>query len=269
MRFAIQEDMLPGKTIREQFEQAQAMGFAGVEVWAAGLTPRVLELLAASEATGIPIAAVNHGQQHDLLHADRDEREQALADLRQSVVDGVDLGAQAVILVPHFGPPTLPDLFPYKSATQLAHDLLHNHLRTISDYVYALGIDLYIEPVNHYESYFVNRLADAAQVRRRIKDHPHVKISADLYHLALEEADLQAALRQVAADLGYIHLVDNNRRLPGQGMLDCGALLGTLRDVGYDGWVTLSAGRPGQNAPFAAQMQPALHSAMTMLRGLL
>jgi sugar phosphate isomerase/epimerase len=267
MRFAIQEDMLPGQTIRAQFEQAQSLGFAGVEVWAAGLSARVPDLLAASEATGVLIAAVNHGQQHDLLHADRDEREQALAELRQSVVDGVDLGAQAVILVPHFGPPTLPDLFPYKSVTQLAHDLLHNHLRTISDYVYALGIDLYIEPVNHYETYFVTKLADAAQVRRRIKDHPHVKISADLYHLALEEADLYGALRQYAADLGYIHLADSNRRLPGQGLLDCRAVLGTLGEVGYDGWVTVSCGRPGHNAPFAAQMQPAVRSAMTTLRG--
>lgn len=251
MRMAIQEDMLPGKTILDRFTAAKAMGFTGVEVWGRSLTERVPELAGAIEATGIVVSAINHGRQGRLLDPDREQRESALAEFRQSVVDGVDLGASGVILVPHFADPTLPDLTPYKSVVQLEYEMLHNHLRTLSDYVYAIGIDLYIEPINRYETHFINTLADAARVRRKIKDHPHIKIAADLFHMAIEETHIADALRQYKDDLGYIHLADSNRRLPGQGMTDFGAVAAALKDGGYDGWLSLECGYPGRNAEFA------------------
>lgn len=266
MRLAIQEDMLPGKSALERFQNARALGFQGVEVWGAGLTGRVPELAEAAEQTGVAISAVNHGNQGRLLDPDRAERERALAAFRQSVVDGVDLGAAGVILVPHFAGPTLPDLTPYKSVEQLEYEMLHNHLRTLSDYVYAIGIDLYLEPINHYETHFLNTLADAVKVRRKIKDHPHIKINADVFHMTLEEQDSIAALRQYANDIGYIHLADSNRRLPGQGMIDFAALGAVLAETGYDGWVALECGQPGKNADDAGQMMAQLPACLDCLR---
>ncbi len=266
MRLAIQEDMLPGQTTLERFQAAQSLGFQGVEVWGQGLTARVPEIVEAMQKTGLLISAVNHGQQSDLLHPDRTERERALAELRQSVVDGVDLGAAGVIVVPHFGTPAMPDLTPYKSVFQLEYELLHNHLRTLSDYVYAIGIDLYIEPINRYETHFLNTLADAIRVRRKIKDHPHVKICANVFHMAMEEASIPQSLRNYINDLGYIHLADNNRRLPGQGMTDFTAIATTLREAGYDGWVSLECGQPGCNAEQARHFMDALPIMMDTLR---
>jgi len=266
MRLAIQEDMLSGKTTLERFQNARALGFAGVEVWGKGLTPRVPELAQASAQTNVAISAVNHGRQGRLLDPDPAERERALAAFRQSVVDGVDLGAAGVILVPHFAEPTLPDLTPYKSVVQLEYEMLHNHLRTLSDYVYAIGIDLYIEPINRYETHFLNTLADAIKVRRKIKDHPHVKLSADVFHMAMEEQNSLQALRDYATDIGYMHLSDSNRRLPGQGMIDFSALASVLKDTGYSGWLALECGNPGQNAEYAHQFMADLPTSLDHLR---
>lgn len=266
MRFAIQEDMLPGKTALERFQNARALGFTGVEVWGKGLTPRVPEIAEAIEQTGVVVSAVNHGRQGRLLDPDRDEREQALAEFRQSVVDGVDLGASGVILVPHFDEPTLPDLTPYKSVVQLEYEMLHNHLRTLSDYVYAIGIDLYIEPINRYETHFLNTLADAIKVRRKIKDHPHVKLNADVFHMAMEERNSLQALREYAADIGHIHLSDSNRRLPGQGMIDFAAIAAVLKETGYSGWLALECGNPGHNTEYASQFMADLPASLEYLR---
>ncbi len=266
MRLAIQEDMLTGKTTLERFQNAHALGFSGIEVWGAGLTSRVPELAEAVEQTGIVISAVNHGRQGRLLDPDRDERERALAAFRQSVVDGVDLGAAGVILVPHFSEPTLPDLTPYKSVVQLEYEMLHNHLRTLSDYVYAIGIDLYIEAINRYETHFLNTLADVIKVRRKIKNHPHIKVNADVFHMAMEERDSPQVLREFASDLGYIHLADSNRRLPGQGMIDFSAIGAALNETGYQGWVALECGQPGQNAENAHEFMATLPAALDYLR---
>lgn len=264
MRLAIQEDMLPGKTLLEQFERARQLGFAGVEVWGRGLTSRVPEIVDALRATGLAVSAVNHGRQSDLLHPDRAERERALAELRQSIVNAVDLGAAGVIVVPHFGEPALPDLTPYKSLIQLEYELLHNHLRTLSDYVYAMGTDLYIEPINRYETHFMNTLADGVRIRRKIKDHPHIKLTADLFHMALEERDVAGTLHDYAGDVAYIHVADSNRRLPGRGLLDFAAIGAALKD--YAGWVSFEVGAPGNNHASARQMADDLPACLHFLK---
>jgi sugar phosphate isomerase/epimerase len=171
-----------------------------------------------------------------------------------------------VLVVPHYGAPTVPDLTPYKSVIQLQYELLHNHLRTLSDYVYAIGVDFYIQPVNRYETQFINNLADAVRVRRRIKDHPHVKIAPDLFHMALEETDLAGSIREHAADIGYIHLADSNRRLPGRGMTDFAAIAKSLSESNYEGWVTLSCGQPGHNAEFAKHILAELSACIERLK---
>jgi sugar phosphate isomerase/epimerase len=266
MRLAIQEDMLPGETPLEKCEQAKALGFQGIEYWGAGLTARVPDIVAAIQRTGVVAAAVNYGTQGQLINADRPSREAALAAFRACVVNAVDLHAAGVILIPHLGAPAVPDLTPYKSLAQLEFELLHNHLRTLSDYVYAIGVDLYIEPVNRYESQFINTLADAIRVRRKIKDHPHVKVAVDLFHAALEESDLVDGLRAYAADIGYIHVADSNRRLPGRGLIDFAAVGRTLTEISYNGWVTLACGQPGHNAEFAKQILNELPACIEVMR---
>jgi sugar phosphate isomerase/epimerase len=266
MRLAIQEDMLPGKTTLEQFENARALGIQGIEFWGRGLTARLPHIVDAMHQTGLAAAAVNYGDQGHLIAADRTVREAALAAFRAAVVDAVDIGASGVVLVPHLGAPAVPDLTPYKSVIQLEYELLHNHLRTLSDYCYAIGVDLYIQPVNRYETHFINTMADAVKVRRRIKDHPHIKIAPDLFHMALEERDTPAALREYAADIGYLHLADSNRRLPGSGLIDFTGIAGALNDGKYEGWVALACGQPGHNADSARFIYAELPACIARLK---
>src|SRR5690349_1327823 len=159
MKLAIQEDMLPGATPLEKCEEAKALGLQGIEYWGTGLTARVPDIVDAIQKTGVQAAAVNYGTQGRLIEADRPVREAALAAFRESVVNAVDMHAAGVIVVPHYGAPAVPDLAPYKSVIQLQHELLHNHLRTLSDYVYAIGVDFDIDPFKHFQGTFLNTLA--------------------------------------------------------------------------------------------------------------
>jgi sugar phosphate isomerase/epimerase len=266
MRLSIQEDMLPGETVLEKCQQAQALGIDGIEYWGAGLSARVPDIVTAIQKTGVAASAVNYGTQGQLINADRPLREAALAAFRACVVNAVDIHAAGVVVIPHVGPAAVPDLTPYKSLVQLEYELLHNHLRTLSDYVYAIGVDLYIEPVNRYETHFINTLADAIRVRRRIKDHPHVKIAADVFHTALEESDPAAAIRSCAGDIGYMHLADHNRRLPGQGMIDFSTIASALSETAYNGWVTLACGQPGHNVDQAKHFLNELPASIDLLK---
>ena len=169
MPIAIQEDMLTGSTMLEKFEHARALGAAGIEFWGAGLVETVPQIVEAMLATGVRAASVNHGRQSELLSPDPAERERALAQLRQSITCACDLGAAGVVFVPHFNAPILPDLSPWMTAAELEVELLYTHLRTLSDFADAMGVELYVEPINRYETHLLNRLEQAAAVTRRLK----------------------------------------------------------------------------------------------------
>jgi sugar phosphate isomerase/epimerase len=266
MKLSIQEDMLPGRTLLEKLENAKQLGIEGVEFWGHGLTERVPEIIAAIEQTGVLASSVCHGRQSRFLDPDSDERERALAELRRSLCDAVDIGAKGVTFIPHYDAPLLPDLTPFKSPIELEVELLVWHLRTLEDFAYAVGVELYIEPANRYMTHFINRLEQAAAIRHQIQDHPHVKIVADTFHMMLEESNPVQAIRDHGKDIGHIHLADSNRRLPGQGMIDFAAIAAALHEVGYDGWTVFECGTPTQNQPHAKQYMADLPESIAMLR---
>ncbi len=236
MPIAAQEHLLPGRSIMDKWTNARALSVDGVEVDAENLTTRVPDIAAAVDATGVRVAAVNLGRRDGYLSPLRDERESAISAMRQAMADAVDLNAAHVIFVPHYGPTRMPDLTPYRAPVELDAEMMIWLLRTVSDLAYALGIELDMLPVNHYETYFMTRLEHAVRFRRKIKDHAHVKIAVNLFHMALEEADWLGALREHLGHVGYIQVAEHNRRLPGQGMMDFAALAAALN--GYDGWLT-------------------------------
>jgi sugar phosphate isomerase/epimerase len=266
MRIAIQEDMLSGRSVVEKLENARLTGFEGVEFWAERLTERVPEIATAIEQTGIQAAAVNLGRRDGYLSPELRERERAISEMRQAMTNAVDIGAGHVVFVPHFGGPRMPDLTPYRSPIELESEMMVWLLRTVSDLAYAIGVELDMLPINHYETYFMNRLEQAALFRRKVKDHPHIKIAAGLFHMALEESNILEALRTHGKHIGYIHLADSNYRLPGQGMVDFAAASAVLREIEYDGWLTFACGDPGNNQPRAGHFMTELRTSLALVK---
>ncbi len=99
------------------------------------------------------------------------------------------------------------------------------------------GVTVLLEPLNRYECDYLNTLADALEAATEI-GAPNLKLLADTFHMNIEEADLAASLRAAAARLGHVHLADTNRQAPGHGHLDVAAVLRTLSEIGYRGYLS-------------------------------
>jgi sugar phosphate isomerase/epimerase len=239
MKIAVQEDMLPGRTLHDKLFYARDIGVQGVEFQSFGLTERVPQIVEALHTAGLAASAVNMGRRDGFLYPERSERERAIGEMRQAMADAVDMGASAVVFMPHYGSSKQPDLTPFKSPVEIEIELFIWLLRTVEDLAYAIGVELYMQPVNRYESHFLNRLEQAIRFRREIKDHPHVKIAANLFHMALEEANPIQSLREALPDIGQIYFSDSNHRLPGQGLLDFSGVMAMLKEGSYTGWLTL------------------------------
>jgi sugar phosphate isomerase/epimerase len=245
---AVQEDMLPGPTLEDRFSQANELGVQGIEFWSESLPEQAAEIERLNGEGGVIASSVNHGRRSRFLDPDPAERDRALAELREAIELAGQIGAAGVVYVPHFFGPLLPDLRPYKSAIELERELLTAQIGELLTDVEEAGIQLWVEPVNRYETHLLVRLEQAASIVAPF-DHPQLKIVADLFHMALDEPEIPAAIQAHKEHIGHVHLADNNRRLPGQGTTDFGAALEALRSIEYAGWMAFECGEPGDNMP--------------------
>jgi D-psicose/D-tagatose/L-ribulose 3-epimerase len=103
-----------------------------------------------------------------------------------------------------------------------------------------LGVTICVEPLNRFETYFLNTAADAA---RLVKDvgSPHVRILFDTFHANIEEQNPARALRSIAPELGHVHISENDRGIPGSGHTDWSGIFKTLCEIRYDGWLTIES----------------------------
>ncbi|MCC6616551.1 MAG: sugar phosphate isomerase/epimerase [Anaerolineae bacterium] len=233
-RLALCEDLLPGQSLLERFQQAADLGAAGIELVADDLDARMEQIVEAMAATGLEIATVDHGRRDGILDNDPDVRERALAELRQSVCDAADFGASGVVFTPQFGPLRLPDLTPFLSADGVAAELLLSHLRTLEDYAAAMGVKLFIRSRRREECAFLHRLTEAAAVARK-RNHPAIRIAASTYDLLDEGGDVPVAIGDTGDMLGHLYVADR---------FDLAGISTALEATGYDGWITLERRTP-------------------------
>lgn len=229
---AIHEHLLDGPTEAEKVAQAEALGVAGIEYDATGLDERVQAIREALKNSTVRAATVRY--QGQLIDPDASVRSQALDDLRYAMVAAVDIGASGVVVAPHRGPLNLPDLMPLKAPIQIAVELMVLHLRAYSDLAYVFDINLYLLPRPETESAFLNTLAEGAELRRRIKNHAHVLLAADLRH-----TDSITALQPHAKALGHLYLQPDS--------IDFQAVYAALQQNGPGGWAAITgegAGNP-------------------------
>lgn len=104
----------------------------------------------------------------------------------------------------------------------------------------ANGLYLSLEPLNRFETYFINTMAQARAYADRV-DHPAFRIMYDTFHANIEEQDQQRAIATLGNAMGVLHVSENDRGIPGRGHIDFHKVFTAARRNGYDGWVTLEA----------------------------
>jgi D-psicose/D-tagatose/L-ribulose 3-epimerase len=118
-------------------------------------------------------------------------------------------------------------------------------MREIAGYAQETsGLVMGIETVNRFESHLINTAADAVRFVRDI-GLPNVKVHLDTFHMIREENDFPAAVRATGSYVGYVHACENQRGIPGTGMVPWVPFFEALRQIGYDGCVTIESFDPG------------------------
>jgi D-psicose/D-tagatose/L-ribulose 3-epimerase len=101
-------------------------------------------------------------------------------------------------------------------------------------------VTLAIEPLNRFETYFLNTASDAARLAQQV-NHPNVGILFDTFHANIEEKDIGEGIGLVSPWLRHVHTCENDRGTPGSGHVDWPGVFAALRTAGYDGWLTIES----------------------------
>ncbi|MEK7406149.1 MAG: sugar phosphate isomerase/epimerase family protein [Acidobacteriota bacterium] len=107
----------------------------------------------------------------------------------------------------------------------------------------ASSLTLGIEPVNRFESHFINIAADAIRFIRDV-GLPNVKVHLDTFHMIREEDNIPRAVLATGEHLGYIHACENQRGIPGSGLVPWVDFFRALKQAGYDGCITVESFDP-------------------------
>jgi D-psicose/D-tagatose/L-ribulose 3-epimerase len=102
------------------------------------------------------------------------------------------------------------------------------------------GIEIGIEPLNRFETFFLNTAADGAAFCDAV-GHPAIGLLFDTFHANIEEKNLRAALKVAAAHLKHLHTCENDRGVPGSGHVEWSELFSVTSEIAYDGWMTIES----------------------------
>lgn len=102
------------------------------------------------------------------------------------------------------------------------------------------GVTIAIEPLNRFETHFLNTAADAVRLCDEIA-HPNVGVLFDTFHANIEEKNIAQACRSAARHLKHVHISENDRGIPGTGHVPLADVLQVLREIGYDDWLNIES----------------------------
>lgn len=103
----------------------------------------------------------------------------------------------------------------------------------------ANNVQLCLEPLTAKETDFINTCADAMELIRRV-DHPAFVLHQDVKAMLGAESDSIPELIHRHKDVcGHFHVNDVNLLGPGMGDTDFDPIFRALREVSYDGWISV------------------------------
>ena len=225
--------------LTENCRAAASLGFDAIELHAPGaktVDPGLLQRTLQENALQLSAVASGAGWALHGLTLSDDDREN-----RRKAVDFV---TRLIRLAAPFGAPVIIGSMQGRTPKGVdpapARAWLQESLTILAETAAECSTFLLFEPLNRYETNLANRIDQAIELISPA-GIGRVKILADFFHMNIEEDSIPEALIRAGSSVGYVHFVDSNRRPPGSGHLDLiGACL-ALKEIGYDGYLSVEA----------------------------
>jgi sugar phosphate isomerase/epimerase len=246
-RYAYNALVYYGEDMADSIDRVARFGYDAIEVVGepAELDPKRIKRLADDAGIGVSSICSIYTPERDLAHPDPKVRANTVQYVKDVADFAATMGAPTIIVHPTACMKTQP-----LAADEDERRWAVEGIRAAGEYAAPLGVNLSLECWNRYETYFMNRLEQAASLWKEV-GLSNGGIQGDTFHMSLEEASIPDAFRQYGSMLQHVHLADSNRAAPGAGHLDFLPIMQALVDVGYSGYLSFEL-LPASADPFRA-----------------
>jgi D-psicose/D-tagatose/L-ribulose 3-epimerase len=114
------------------------------------------------------------------------------------------------------------------------------HIKTICAHAEQHGKVICMEPLNRFETDFLNSVEQGMKMIRDVKS-PALKLLLDTFHMNIEEKDSAEAIRHADKHVGHIHASASDRGTPGNDNVDWTGVARALKDINYRGAVVIES----------------------------
>lgn len=180
--------------------------------------------------------------ERNLVAADRGQRAKSVQYTKDCITMVKELDGFEMTIVPATVGKIVADAAPEEEWKWAVESM-----KEIYEHSEKAGVRLAIEPLNRFETYFINRAEQAMTLAEATG--PNCGVCLDAFHINIEEADLYEAIRSTKGRLTDFHVAENNRMPAGHGDYDWKKIISTLKSIGYDGALTAEFVAPIDRTP--------------------
>ncbi|MBI3880194.1 MAG: sugar phosphate isomerase/epimerase [Verrucomicrobia bacterium] len=118
--------------------------------------------------------------------------------------------------------------------------LVVKNLKALADYAAKKKIKLCIEPLNRFETDFLNTCDQGLRLLKAV-NKKNVKLHLDTFHMNIEEKNQHDAIVKCGKALGHFHACGSDRGTPGGDHIDWKPIVRALKKIGYKGDVVIES----------------------------
>ena len=120
------------------------------------------------------------------------------------------------------------------------------NLFLLAEYAESLHVKLVIEPMSRFRTHLVHTAQEAIDLVTKVH-HSNLFINLDTYHMVTEERDYAKAIETCGSALWGIHACENDRGVPGGGLVPWDDVFRTLAEVCPNARILMETYNTGEN----------------------
>lgn len=245
MQFAICNETFQDWPFDKAFQFARDLGYTGIEIAPFTMATSAYDITPQQRATvrgqaedaGLDVVGLHwllaKTEGYYLTTPDGAVRRKTSEYLAELAGLCRDLGGDVMVL----GSPQQRNLLPgvsHDEAMQYAAECIRGALPTLIDNEVVLAV----EPLGPAEGDFL-RTAELGSELCAMVGSPHCRLHLDVKAMSSESVPIPDLIHQHADLLEHFHANDANRRGPGMGDIDFVPIFQALREIDYQGWVSV------------------------------
>jgi sugar phosphate isomerase/epimerase len=245
MKFAICNETFQNWKIDDVFNYCARIGYDAVEIAPFTLAKYVTDIPAAERTrirevaahAGVAISGIHwvlaQAEGMYLTSPDAATRKRTADYFCELARFCADLGGKVIVV----GSPKQRSLLPGVTADQ-AWAWATEVFRPSVNVATERGVTICLEPLPAEDTDFVNTAAEAVRFTKQFRS-PNFKVILDVRAMSWEDRPVAEIIRACKGEFAYVHANDKNLKGPGFGDVDFRPIAEALKDVGYDGTVSV------------------------------